>query len=225
MNIPDEKQTPFQRVLNVLEEKQLKKQWLWSELKIESQYWNNWKNRGIPANKYAQIADLLNLRLDWLVKGVGEKYKTLEEINGELAPALGHIRHVPVVGKAQLGDNGHWCEIDYPPGHGDGYITYPSKDDEAYAIRCIGDSMRPRIKNGEFVIVEPKTTPISGDEVIVKSKDGRVMVKTLLYERDGRVYLQSVNETYPSISIAEEEIEKMHFVAAIVKSILWQKDA
>lgn len=161
---------------------------------------------------------------DWIT-GEGKKHLNyLEESNAEYAPELGRYRQIPIVGIAQLGDNGHWCEIDYPTGYGDGYINYPSKDAQAYALRCIGDSMKPRIRNGEFVIVEPNSEAISGDEVLVKANDGRVMVKILLYKRDGRVYLQSLNEAHPSLSIKLDDIAVIHPIAAIVKSMLWNKN-
>jgi phage repressor protein C with HTH and peptisase S24 domain len=91
----------------------------------------------------------------------------------------------------------------------DGYINYPMRDPNAYALRCMGDSMRPRIREGEFVIIEPNSEPISGDEVLVKSLDGRVMIKTLLYQRDGRLHLLSVNEAHPLQSTPLEDVDKI----------------
>lgn len=144
------------------------------------------------------------------------------ESNAEEGPELGLPSKVPVVGTAQLGDNGNWTELEYPVGFGDGYVEYPSRDGNAYAIRCIGNSMSPRIKDGEFVIVEPNTSYINGDEVMVKALDGRVMVKTYLYTRDNKVHLISVNDAYPPISIPLEQIEKIHFVGGITKKALWK---
>lgn len=128
---------------------------------------------------------------------------------------------IPVVGGARLGDNGHFVELEYPAGHGDGYIDIPSSDPNAYALRCEGDSMSPRIKHGEFVIVEPGHAVVAGDEVVVKASDGRVMVKTFLYRRDGRVHLDSVNEAHPRVAIDEAQIDALHYVGAIAKASRW----
>lgn len=144
--------------------------------------------------------------------------------NAEAAPTLGMCKKIPVVGEAQLGDNGHWYELEYPVGHGDGYLAFPAKDNNAYALRCRGDSMKPRIQNGEFVIVEPNRAAQPGDEVLVKSKDDRVMVKRLLWRRDGLVHLLSVNEAHPSISLAETDIDAIHPIAGIFNSAIWSKD-
>ncbi|CAM2143730.1 Phage repressor protein C, contains Cro/C1-type HTH and peptisase s24 domains [Pararobbsia alpina] len=131
---------------------------------------------------------------------------------------------IPVVGLAQLGDNGFWADVEYAVGQGDGYIDFPSRDREAYGIKCKGDSMLPRIRDGEFVVVEPNHEIDNGDEVLVKASDGRVMVKIFLYSRAGRVHLQSVNREHGDIAIDKDKIDRMHFVAAIVKPSFWKPE-
>lgn len=84
--------------------------------------------------------------------------------------------------------------------------------------------MKPRIKDGEFVIIEPNSEAIPGDEVLLKTKDGRVMVKTFLYRRDKRVHVMSVNDAHQPQSFDLSEIDKIHPVAAIVKKALWHSE-
>ncbi len=177
-----------------------------------------------------QIAGILKVLPDWLATGTGPKRGLINtpldypDQNTEPAPKLGPTSGVPVVGTAQLGDDGYWVEVDAPVGFGDGHVRYAPRDPGAYAIRCVGDSMKPRIKNGQFVIVEPGHTPSPGDEVLVKAKDGRVMVKELLFVRDGLVHLHSVNEAFNRIRIPVAEVEHMHCVVAIANSALWEPD-
>lgn len=126
-----------------------------------------------------------------------------------------------MVGTAQLGDEGYWAELEFPVGHGDGYVNYPTRDPQAYALRCKGDSMKPRIKNGEFVIVEPSTPYSNGDEVLARCKRGRVMVKELLYIRDGAAHLGSINEIHPKIIISMEDVDVIHYVVGTAKMAQW----
>lgn len=130
---------------------------------------------------------------------------------------------VPVVGTAQLGDEGYFCDLNHPVGFGDGVIEWPTKDPNAYALRCKGESMKPRVRHGEYVIVEPNHECVPGDEVLVKAADGRVMVKQLAFSRDGMVHLDSVNESHPRISIPIGEISAIQYVAGIAKSALWSE--
>lgn len=127
---------------------------------------------------------------------------------------------VPIVGSAQLGDGGFWSDLQYPVGHGDGHIKWPTQDPDAYALRCIGTSMMPRIKSGEFVIVEPNNTYSAGDEVLVVTINDEVMVKTFLYNRDGYINLVSVNEDHPPIHLEVAQVVKIHYVAGIAKPSL-----
>lgn len=181
-----------------------------------------------------ELADALDVDPRWLKTGdekfapewlnvVREKESAeyVMESNAEEARRLGELSKVPVVGTAQLGDDGYWAELEYPVGHGDGYIKYPTRDPNAYALLCRGDSMRPRIKEGEYVIVEPNSEPIPGEEVLVKAIDGRVMVKIFLYQRGDKIRLMSINETHPPQDFSLSEIEKIHFVAGIAKKALW----
>lgn len=188
--------------------------------------WENGFAKKIDGVNMVKAAKALGVNPDWLATGKGLKYKApLFQSNAHESPNLGEFSFVPVVGSAQLGDNGHWSDLEYPAGHGDGYIRYPTKDPNAYALRCHGDSMKPRIKHGEFVIVEPNSAPQNGDEVLVRTNDDRVMVKTFLYKREGRVHLISINEAHPPQSIAFEDIEVIHPVVAIVKKTLWVNDS
>ena len=145
-------------------------------------------------------------------------YTVSEDTGSYPAPNLS--RGVPIVGTAQLGPEGFWCELQHPVGNGDGRIRMESRDEQAYAVRVVGDSMHPRIKSGEYVIVEPNVPVQPGDEVLIVTKDGRSMVKELLARRDGLVHLNSVNDSHGRMTLRDADIEKIHHIAAIAKSSL-----
>ncbi|WP_237178867.1 XRE family transcriptional regulator [Pseudomonas versuta] len=125
---------------------------------------------------------------------------------------------VPVVGNAQLGNEGYFETSDLPPGHSEGYLEIHSDDPDAFGLRVLGDSLLPRIKNGEFVLIEPNKSFISGDEVMVRTKSGRTMIKEFIYLRDGMYRLDSVNAEHVTIHIAQSDVEEIHLVGGILKS-------
>lgn len=174
------------------------------------------------------IARRLSADMDELISGPSSRGMEVREPEAKYPTASADLvmpnTDPPVVGTAQLGDDGYWLELDFPVGHGDGWVRYPSRDLNAYALRCKGDSMRPRIKPGEFVIVEPNHQYSAGDEVLIKDRRGRIMVKVYLFERDGVIEAGSVNEDHKPITIELEQIEHVHYVAAICKPSLYYRD-
>ena len=178
-----------------------------------------------------ELAHVLNVSPLWLK--TGDKKHTPDWIDSE-APAhsfdpesnvqinaenldLVAFLSIPVVGVAQLNDNAKWTEIEHPTDFKGGIIDFPTRDKNAYALKCIGDSMAPRIRDGEFVVIEPNTEPQPGDDVLLKATDGRVMVKTFLYKREDKIHLISVNNAHPPHSIHISEVDKMHYVLAAVR--------
>ena len=131
------------------------------------------------------------------------------------------FERVPVTGRAQLGDDGYWESDDHPKSTADGYVRFSSRDRDAYAVQASGDSMKPRIRHGEYLICEPNTRVRLGDEVRVRTADGRSMIKILQSASKGFVVLESVNNHFKPITLPMSEIEYMHYVAGIAKPALF----
>lgn len=121
---------------------------------------------------------------------------------------------IPVVGEAVMGIDGEFDMCEKLAG----YLQIFSDDPKAFSVKVKGDSMFPRINAGEFVVVEPSSLVIAGDDVFVRTSEGKNMIKRLSYHRDGVYQLLSVNQQYPPLTIDEVDIEFIYFVAAIVKS-------
>ena len=51
---------------------------------------------------------------------------------------------------------------------------------------------------------------------MVVCKDGRKMVKELLYSRDNEITLGSINNCYKPVSLPKDQIDTIHYVAAII---------
>lgn len=127
------------------------------------------------------------------------------------------IKRIPVVGDVKGGDEGYLEELEHPVGFGDGYVEYPTEDPNAYAVRVRGDSMHPRYRAGEFVIVEPNIAAQEGDDVVVLCANGRKMLKQLNWRRDGEIQLLSVNNGYAPLTLTSADISSIQLVAGRVR--------
>lgn len=152
------------------------------------------RNSEITKYKEALIRSFPEKRIshNWLRDEIGTMIPAAQplEFSGRM-PATAYF--VPVVGMAKMGDNGFFEEISTVPGAGDGFIATYSQDESAYALKVRGDSMSPAIRDGWFVVVEPKSSPTVGEYVLVKLKDGQRMVKELLYQRSDSIAVMSIN--------------------------------
>lgn len=97
-----------------------------------------------------------------------------------------------------------------------GSLSCYSDDKEAFAIIIDDDSLRPRIRPGEFIVCEPGRAVLPGDDVVVVLKQGRRLVKELLWQRDSVISLGSINSDGHPTTMLVSEIETMHYISSIV---------
>lgn len=116
------------------------------------------------------------------------------------------------MGTAQLGNDGYWLGLD----NSDGWVETWTRDEDAYALRLKGDSMAPAIRSGWVAVCEPNHRLVPGEYVMVTTTDGQSMVKELLFESEDGVSVMSVNSAYERRTIAWTDIEKIHYVGAIL---------
>lgn len=132
-------------------------------------------------------------------------------------------RRVPVVGTARMGDDGFYEEISSITGAGDGHIEIATDDPNAYGLRVKGQSMFPAIRDGWYVLVEPNGTPREGEYVLLKLKDGRKMVKELLFRRPEGIEVMSVNGG-ERLSFDNIDLDGIQAVGAVVSPSKYRHD-
>jgi len=104
------------------------------------------------------------------------------------------MHNVPLIGFAQAGGGGYFDDGGFPVGKGWEEIAFPAVSDEhAYALEISGDSMKPAYRDGDVIIVSPAATVHKGDRVVVKTRDGEVMVKELKRKTAKAIELKSLN--------------------------------
>lgn len=131
--------------------------------------------------------------------------------NVAAAPALRPSSRVPVVGQVKAGRDGYLEESAY-----EGEIEYWTGDRNAFALRVQGDSMHPRYRAGEFVIVSPSIEPLPHTDVVVTLKSGRKLLKQLNWIREDELQLLSINGDYAPETLTRAEIESMQKVLGSV---------
>ncbi len=124
------------------------------------------------------------------------------------------VQSVPLIGFAQAGNGGYFDDGGFPVGKGWDEVGLPSVNDQhAYALEISGDSMKPAYRDGDVIVVSPGTPIRRGDRVVVKTKDGEVLVKELKRRTTKTLELQSLNPSHPDRIFTPAEVD---WIARIV---------
>jgi phage repressor protein C with HTH and peptisase S24 domain len=190
----------------------------------------NWLkgDHGMDAPKARAVAAHLRVDPLWLETGEGaptphSPAARPDDSEVEDAPRIVRSRQtIPVVGRVQAGTDGLLHIDDFSADHPDGFLDWYATCEDAYALRIRGESMSPRYLPGEFVGVDPCGEAQPSDEVIVLLKDGRRLIKRLLWVRDDQACFESVNKDHPNIIIDCAEIDGMHLVLGHIPKIVFR---
>jgi phage repressor protein C with HTH and peptisase S24 domain len=117
------------------------------------------------------------------------------------------VQPVPLIGLAEAGSGGYFDDGGFPVGKGWDEIAFPAlKDEHAYALEISGDSMMPAFRDGDVIVVSPAAPIRRGDRVVVKTKDGEVMVKELKRRTSKTIELRSLNPAHKERSFAVRDV-------------------
>lgn len=180
-----------------------------------------------------KIATGLRVSLDELLKGVDSSYDSVvqpTESSGHGTPRVeagapheadeldidvsdGYKRHhIPVIaeGDASPTPNLFWDD-DGLRSDVEEKISRPFdvRDPRAYGVKVRGDSMMPRYRPGEVLVVSPNIPVQDGDEVYVTLLNGERLLK-VARRADGGWILESENHAYPARLVKQSEIGTMH---------------
>lgn len=117
------------------------------------------------------------------------------------------ISNVPLIGFAEAGAGGYFDDGGFPVGKGWEDIAFPSVTDEhAYALEISGESMKPVFRDGDIIVVSPAAPVRKGDRVVVKTKNGEVIVKELKRKTTKSVELKSLNAEHRDRTLAMSDV-------------------
>ena len=149
------------------------------------------KKGTFPDDRLIKVAEYLALPLSYLT--TGEMPKSATE-HGVKIPVLGHVAAgIPISAIEDILD---WEEISQETANTGQY----------FGLQIKGDSMEPRILDGDVVIVRSQPTAETGDIVIAQVNGDEATCKKLLMQSDG-LSLLSFNPKYNPMVFTAAEVE------------------
>ena len=170
--------------------------------------------RDIRQKMVVAFAEALHTTPQWLM-GYDESTNAGEtEPNAQILPSE-YIRMIPCFESASagFGTDAQNRIIELIPI----YIVNEQEAAETICIIVRGDSMHPRIEDGDIVQVHKQDIAETGDIVVILDGD-EAFVKRFIHGKNG-VILESFNPAYPPMKFTKEESNRLR-VVGVVKRII-----
>ncbi len=185
------------------------------ELSIATGSITKWKNGTIPNGTTLQkIADYFGVTVDYLLGN--EQKKTPDIKPNAVFLDMSRVYEIPVfetvsAGFGAIADD---CIVDYTPL----YFTDPGEAAETICIKVKGDSMYPKIEDGDIIQVHKQDSVDSGTIAVVLLDGDEGLVKRVVYG-DGWLELQSINPYYKPMRFTGADIMRVRVVGVVRKLI------
>ena len=160
------------------------------------------------------LADFFNVRLDDLS---GRKNpNTLPITNAEIDSFISNFYNTPIFESVSAGFGVAAIDsvVDYIP------LPYNNRAEanETICIRVKGDSMSPKIEDGDLIQVHKQSSVDSGDIAVVLIDDDEGFAKKVVYDTD-YIQLISVNPYYPIMEFKGADVLRVSVVGKVKKII------
>lgn len=147
--------------------------------------------RDLNQTKIVKFAQALNTTTGYLMSGETEKLK-----KGVKIPVLGYVRAgIPISAVEEI--------IDYEE-----ISEEMSRQGDFFALKIKGDSMEPKLSEGDVVIVQQQSTVENGDITVVLINGDDATVKKF-YRSDTGIKLISTNPAYDPLFFTPKEVDSL----------------
>lgn len=209
----------FPRIKLLAKENGLSITFICKKLNMAKTYFHDLEKTGrdIPDDKIKVIADILDTTPEYLrgetdikakkAPGIEPNAVFLEEKNIYMIPLFETV-------SAGLGEYAQNSIIDYVPL----YITSQAEAQETMCLRVHGDSMFPKIEDGDIIQVYKQSSVDSGTIAVVLLDGEEGLVKRVEYGADW-IELHSINPMYKTMRFEGRDVLRLEVIGAVKKII------
>ncbi len=179
------------------------------ELGVSQQAVGKWETgRCTPdPQTLATLAGFFNVSTDYLLGIDNIISDNSSKFNNGFSEQL-----IPIIGTVRAGYNALAFEEDY----GSEYASVKNPEKYFYLI-VKGDSMEPRISDGDLALVHRQETLDNGDLGVVVYAEGNGTLKKFI-KRDNAIILQPFNPSYQAEIIMGEDLNNLYIVGKVVET-------
>ena len=215
------KTTIGDRIRAARENKELDQSTLADKAGVVTRTLQRWeKGEQVPDGvSITKIARATGVQPTWLLTGEGEMYP-LPSRPDNVYPLPMTVRkknrlvELPLISAVPAGK----VATMFHPDHVDDYVTVDDvRDPGAFALRVKGNSMSPRIEDGDVVIVSPQAEARNGDICVVRV-EGEDTLKKVKFEGT-YVHLIPLNPDYEPVTVRRKDVNFVWKVVKLIKEL------
>jgi phage repressor protein C with HTH and peptisase S24 domain len=118
------------------------------------------------------------------------------------------VRSVPLLTFALASQRLRFDHGGFPAGRGWDEVSLPAiDDDQSFALEISGDGLKPAYRDGDIIVVSQASPIRRGDRVVVKTRDGELMVKELKRRTARTLELASLNPAQDERTLPASDVE------------------
>jgi len=166
-----------------------------------------------------RLAKATGVQASWLLTGEGEMYPSPTRPDNVYS-LPGTVRRksrlvdLPVISAVPAGKVATLFHPDYV----DDYVTVDDvKDPQAFALKVKGNSMAPRIEDGDVVIVSPVQEARSGDICVIRVNGEDTLKKVKL--EGNYIHLIPLNPEFEPVTVKRKEVNFVWKVVKLIKEL------
>lgn len=203
----------WKKLIFLCEEKNKSPSAVCSELGFSTTMATKWKNGSVPRDTtLLKIADYFGVSVEYF-KGETERAQAESEV---IDLDQRKMRMVPLFETVSAGFGAYASDNieDYMPL----YFSNPSEALQTICIKVRGDSMYPKIENGDIIQVHKQESVDSGSIAVVLLDGDEGLVKVVEYGSNW-IELHSINPMYPPMRFDRAETAKIRVVGLVTQVI------
>ncbi len=216
------KTTIYQRIRQAREQMELDQGSLARKVRVSMRTVQRWeKGDQTPDGDFlVRLAKSMGVRPEWLLTGDGEMYPSHASLSNIIPFQKDELVHdvalieIPLLASVPAGKTNTM----FYPEHVDRYVTVDNlKDKTAFALVVKGNSMSPKIENGDIVVISPQQDVRSGDICVIRVNDEDVLKKIKI---EGQyVHLIPLNPDFEPLTVRQRDITFMGKVVKVIKNL------
>lgn len=202
----------------------VKMSYICEQLGLARNYLNNVESgkNSMSEERIRKIAQILNTTFEYLTdqtdgpNPIFSKKASGITPNADIVSDSNNIYMIPLFENVSAGFGAYADDhiTDYIPM----YFSNPVEADESIFVTVRGDSMFPKIENGDSVLVHKQKSVDSGTIAVVLLDEDEALVKKIVYGADW-IELHSINPMYPTMRFEGADVLRIQVLGAVKKII------